>query len=189
METAAQSGETSIAEELMTFFVEKNERECFAALLYTCYDLIKPDQALEVAWTHGLIDFVMPFMIQYLKDYTSKVHRYAKISLINPPLSQASCWQWLYKFQLWPNTILVILMVYLFLGMSRPGMPVRNSFPYIIWLDLQGCIILRCNQLTILQAEFEFYKKGHSLCLAPSTVYCEALALLHFPRITLQRSG
>ena len=73
METAAQSGESSIAEELMTFFVEQNERECFAALLYTCYDLIKPDQALEVAWTHGLIDFVMPFMIQYLKDYTSKV--------------------------------------------------------------------------------------------------------------------
>ena len=73
METAAQSGETSIAEDLMTFFVEQNERECFAALLYTCYDLIKPDQALEVAWTHGLIDFVMPFMIQYLKDYTSKV--------------------------------------------------------------------------------------------------------------------
>lgn len=73
METAAQSGETSIAEDLMTFFVEKNERECFAALLYTCYDLIKPDQALEVAWTHGLVDFVMPYMIQYLKDYTSKV--------------------------------------------------------------------------------------------------------------------
>ena len=73
METAAQSGETSIAEDLMAFFVEKGERECFAALLYTCYDLIKPDQALEVAWTHGLIDFVMPYMIQYLKDYTSKV--------------------------------------------------------------------------------------------------------------------
>jgi len=73
METAAQSGEASIAEELMTFFVEKQERECFAALLYTCYDLIKPDQALEVAWTHGLVDFVMPYMIQYFKDYTGKV--------------------------------------------------------------------------------------------------------------------
>jgi clathrin heavy chain len=73
METAAQSGESSIAEELMVFFVEKQERECFAALLYTCYDLIKPDQALEVAWTHGLVDFVMPYMIQYFKDYTGKV--------------------------------------------------------------------------------------------------------------------
>lgn len=73
METAAQSGETSIAEELLHFFVDKGERECFAALLFTCYDLIKPDQALEVAWTHGLTDFVMPYMIQYLKDYTGKV--------------------------------------------------------------------------------------------------------------------
>ena len=73
METAAQSGETSIAEDLMHFFVEKQERECFAALLYTCYDLIKPDVALEVAWTNGLVDFVMPFMVQFLRDYNSKV--------------------------------------------------------------------------------------------------------------------
>ena len=74
METAAQSGETSIAEELLQFFVERKERECFAAMLYTCYDLVKPDQALELAWTNGLVDFVMPYMIQYLKDYTGKVY-------------------------------------------------------------------------------------------------------------------
>ena len=49
METAAQSGEAEIAEELLHFFVDNNERECFAALLYTCYELIKPDVALEVS--------------------------------------------------------------------------------------------------------------------------------------------
>lgn len=49
METAAQSGEVEIAEELLRFFVDENERECFAALLYTCYELIKPDVALEVS--------------------------------------------------------------------------------------------------------------------------------------------
>ena len=48
METAAQSAEPEIAEELLHYFVDNGERECFAASLYTCYDLIKPDVALEV---------------------------------------------------------------------------------------------------------------------------------------------
>ena len=48
METAAQSGDAEVAEELLKFFVERQERECFAAALFTCYDLIKPDVALEV---------------------------------------------------------------------------------------------------------------------------------------------
>lgn len=49
METAAQSGDAEIAEELLKFFVEQKESECFAAALFTCYDLIKPDVALEVS--------------------------------------------------------------------------------------------------------------------------------------------
>ena len=48
METAAQSADPEIAEELLHYFVDNNERECFAASLYTCYDLIKPDVAMEV---------------------------------------------------------------------------------------------------------------------------------------------
>ncbi len=48
METSAQSQDSELAEELLRFFVEKGERECFAACLFTCYDLIKPDLALEV---------------------------------------------------------------------------------------------------------------------------------------------
>jgi clathrin heavy chain len=48
METAAQSEDKDIAEELLRFFVDSGEKECFAALLFTCYDLIKPDVALEV---------------------------------------------------------------------------------------------------------------------------------------------
>ena len=49
METAAQSEDKDIAEELLRFFVDSGEKECFAALLFTCYDLIKPDVALEVS--------------------------------------------------------------------------------------------------------------------------------------------
>lgn len=48
METAAQSADAEIAEELLHFFVEQGQRECFAACLYTCYDLVKPDVAMEV---------------------------------------------------------------------------------------------------------------------------------------------
>lgn len=51
METSAQSQDSELAEELLRFFVEKGERECFAACLFTCYDLIKPDLALEVRRT------------------------------------------------------------------------------------------------------------------------------------------
>ena len=49
METAAQSADSEIAEELLHYFVDNGERECFAASLYTCYDLIKPDVAMEVS--------------------------------------------------------------------------------------------------------------------------------------------
>lgn len=109
-----QSADREIAEDLLRFFVEEGQRECFAACLYTCYDLVKPDVALEVrvcvrewgriglgsscsrrqrpvarrrraptthtcshqpphtraaqvAWTNGLMDAIMPYLIQTLK--------------------------------------------------------------------------------------------------------------------------
>ncbi len=43
--------------------------ECFAACLYTCYELIRPDVVLELAWRHSLMDFAMPFMIQTFREY------------------------------------------------------------------------------------------------------------------------
>lgn len=73
METAAHSGQEELTEELLRFFVEQGEKECFAACLYTCYDLVKPDVAIELAWMNGLTDFVMPYMIQFLREYTGKV--------------------------------------------------------------------------------------------------------------------
>lgn len=73
METAAQSGDKEIAEDLLRYFVSNGKKDCFAACLFSCYELIKPDVALEVAWSNGLTDMVMPYMIQTLKDYSSKV--------------------------------------------------------------------------------------------------------------------
>ncbi len=64
METTASSGDSELAEELLTFFITNKEHECFAACLYTCYDLLKPDAVLELAWRHKLIDMAFPYMIQ-----------------------------------------------------------------------------------------------------------------------------
>lgn len=73
METVATSKQADLAEELLAFFVEEGNKECFAACLFTCYDLIRPDVAMEVAWMNGMMDFVMPYMIQFMREYTSKV--------------------------------------------------------------------------------------------------------------------
>ncbi|KXZ42859.1 hypothetical protein GPECTOR_114g310 [Gonium pectorale] len=73
METTAQSGDAELAEELLRYFIDKGEKECFAACLYTCYDLLRPDVVLELSWMNGLTDYSMPYMIQMLKEYVGKV--------------------------------------------------------------------------------------------------------------------
>ena len=62
-----------IVEELLRFFVAEGRRECFSACLYSCYDYVKADVVMELAWRHGLMDFAMPFMINFMKETVSKV--------------------------------------------------------------------------------------------------------------------
>lgn len=73
METARDSGNLELAETLLRFFVDSDMKECFAACLYTCYDLIRPDVALELAWRKGMMDFGMPYLIQVLREYTGRI--------------------------------------------------------------------------------------------------------------------
>merc|ERR1719469_546165 len=73
METAFESGNPELAESLLRYFVESDMKECFAACLYTCYDLIRPDVGLELAWRKNMLDFAMPFLIQTLREYTSRI--------------------------------------------------------------------------------------------------------------------
>jgi len=73
METARDSGNQDLAESLLRYFVEANMKECFAACLFTCYDLISPDVGLELAWRARMLDFGMPFLIQVLREYTSRI--------------------------------------------------------------------------------------------------------------------
>ena len=42
-------------------------------MLYSCYDLIRLPTVMELSWRHGLNDFSMPFMINYMSQQTSTI--------------------------------------------------------------------------------------------------------------------
>ena len=73
MITAAFSGEPEVAEELLSYFVDIGNKECFAALLYICFDLLSPDVVEELSWQHALNDFYMPYRIQVQRSLVEKV--------------------------------------------------------------------------------------------------------------------
>ena len=60
--------EQELAEDLLSFFVDEGDKECFAATLYTCSTLVRPDVVMEVAWRNGLMDFAFPYLIQYVRN-------------------------------------------------------------------------------------------------------------------------
>uniref|UniRef100_A0AAY4EBL7 Clathrin heavy chain n=1 Tax=Denticeps clupeoides TaxID=299321 RepID=A0AAY4EBL7_9TELE len=75
MQYASESKDTELAEELLQWFLLEEKRECFAACLFTCYDLLRPDVVLETAWRHNIMDFSMPYFIQVMREYLSKVDK------------------------------------------------------------------------------------------------------------------
>ncbi|XP_026727677.1 clathrin heavy chain isoform X1 [Trichoplusia ni] len=75
MEYASESRQPDVAEELLNWFLERDNYECFSACLYQCYDLLKPDVVIELAWRHNIIDFAMPFLIQTVRELTTKVEK------------------------------------------------------------------------------------------------------------------
>ncbi|XP_040859504.1 clathrin heavy chain 2 [Ochotona curzoniae] len=79
---AAESRDTELATKLLQWFLEEGKRECFAASLFTCYDLLHPDVVLELAWRHNFMDLAMPYFIQVVREYVSKMDRLdARVSL------------------------------------------------------------------------------------------------------------
>jgi len=73
MITAATSSSTEVAEELLSYFVDIGNKECFAALLYICFDLLHSDVVEEFSWRHGLNDFYMPYRIQVQRSLVEKL--------------------------------------------------------------------------------------------------------------------
>jgi clathrin heavy chain len=71
--TAATSGSTEVAEDLLGYFVDIGNKECFAATLFVCFDLLRPDIVAELSWQHGLNDFYMPYKIQVQRSSADKV--------------------------------------------------------------------------------------------------------------------
>ncbi|CAD5174389.1 unnamed protein product [Musa acuminata subsp. malaccensis] len=78
METCSQSGDRELSEELLVYFIEQGKKECFASCLFICYDLIRPDVALELAWMNNMIDFAFPYLLQFIREYASKVDELVK---------------------------------------------------------------------------------------------------------------
>ncbi|KAF5296319.1 hypothetical protein FQA39_LY12536 [Lamprigera yunnana] len=75
MEYTAESRNSELAEELLAWFLERKAYDCFTACLYQCYDLLKPDIILELAWKHNIMDFAMPYMIQVTRELSMKVDK------------------------------------------------------------------------------------------------------------------
>jgi clathrin heavy chain len=47
-------------------------------MLYACYDLIRVDVVMELSWRHGLTDFTMPFMINFLSQQAATIETLKK---------------------------------------------------------------------------------------------------------------
>jgi clathrin heavy chain len=79
MVTAATSSTTDVAEELISYFVGIGNKECFAAMLFMCFDLLRPDVVEELSWQHGLDDFYMPYKLQSHRLLAEKVGDWAHV--------------------------------------------------------------------------------------------------------------
>lgn len=53
-------------------------RECYVGMLYSCYDLIRPDLVMEISWRNGLNDFSMPYFINMLSEQVATVQMLKK---------------------------------------------------------------------------------------------------------------
>ncbi|CUM64678.1 uncharacterized protein PRCAT00002287001 [Priceomyces carsonii] len=74
IKTAALSKSTKIAHDLLDYFVETGNHECFVALLYTCYEYVEYDYVLEASWLHNLGNFIKPYEISVAYETHKKTN-------------------------------------------------------------------------------------------------------------------
>lgn len=79
MSYVSESKQADLAEDLIQWFLDQKLFECFSACLYQCYDLIRSDVILELAWRHNIMDFAMPFMIQTIREMTGRIEKLEEI--------------------------------------------------------------------------------------------------------------
>lgn len=63
IETAQESKDPEIVEDILRFFVEQGDKEFFTVALYTCYELIRPEVVLELSWRFNLFNNSIPFFV------------------------------------------------------------------------------------------------------------------------------
>jgi clathrin heavy chain len=68
IDTANESADEETIENLLRFFCDASEKECFCAALYTCFSHVRPDVAIELGWLNGYQHFIMPFLIQNMRQ-------------------------------------------------------------------------------------------------------------------------
>jgi clathrin heavy chain len=92
LETAASSKDVSVAEELAGYFVSIGNKDAFAAILYVCFELVRPDFVEEMvslslffsvsrsgkkadnqSWRFGLGDYSKPYELQLKRDQATRV--------------------------------------------------------------------------------------------------------------------
>ena len=47
-------------------------------MLYACYNLLSLDVVMEISWRHGLNDYTMPFMINYMSQQARTIEELKK---------------------------------------------------------------------------------------------------------------
>ncbi|SCU97855.1 LAMI_0F11782g1_1 [Lachancea mirantina] len=78
IETAAISQSTETAEELLSYFIETENKEAIVALLYTAYHLVRYDVVLELSWLNSLDNLIKPYEISVKKEQNDQLQTLRK---------------------------------------------------------------------------------------------------------------
>ncbi len=73
METVCDSSSADQVETLLRYFADSEIKECFCACLFTCYDLVHPDVALELRLEEHSLDCARPYLIENLREGTGRI--------------------------------------------------------------------------------------------------------------------
>lgn len=71
-----------LVEEFLQWFLQEEKRECFGVCLFICYDFLRLDVVLEIVWRYNIMDFVMFYFIQVMKEYLIKVDKLDVLELL-----------------------------------------------------------------------------------------------------------
>ncbi|KIM86720.1 hypothetical protein PILCRDRAFT_4614 [Piloderma croceum F 1598] len=72
-ESISLSQQDKLYKDAMITTAVSGNKECFAALLFICFDLLRSDVVEELSWQRGLNDFYMPYKIQVQRSLVAKL--------------------------------------------------------------------------------------------------------------------